>query len=182
MAQASLTVKTVAADSEHSLALTCDSTISAWGANYQGQLGHEPAVKRVTPVQVIQPGSPDLERAMSQDGDFTVGAWGVYTLSITNTGLRATTGPVTVTDTLPPGLTFVSASGDGWACWAADQLVTCTNQNVIEAGTPSVITLAVEVGSAAWPGVTNLAIVSNQSDRNIANNAIGDPTVVSPGR
>jgi uncharacterized repeat protein (TIGR01451 family) len=175
-------VVAIAAGGAHSLAVKRDGTVWAWGANYQGQLGDEPNTIRLTPVQVIQPGSPDLEIAMTHDGDFTPGDRGVYTLTITNTGLTATTGSVTVTDTLPPGLTYVSASGEDWACRATDQLVTCTNQGVVEAGTPSVITLTVDVGPAAWPGVTNLAAVTNASDRNIANNAIGDPTAVSPER
>jgi len=175
-------VASIAAGGAHSLAVKRDGTVWAWGANYQGQLGDEPNATRLTPVQVIQPGSPDLEVAMSHNGDFTPGARGVYTLTITNTGLTATTGLVTVTATLPPGLTHVSASGDGWACWTTDQLVTCTNQGLVEPGSSSVITLTVTVDSAAWPGVTNLATVTNASDRNISNDAIGDPTAVSPGR
>jgi hypothetical protein len=41
-------------------------------------------------------------------------------------------------------------------------------------------TLTVDVGSAAWPGVTNLATVSNAGDRNTSNDLIGDPTAVGP--
>jgi uncharacterized repeat protein (TIGR01451 family) len=175
-------VRSIAAGGGHALAVKRDGTLWSWGANTQGQLGDGTNASRLTPVPVIPPGSPDIEIAMSHDGDFAIGAPGVYALTVTNTGLMAATGPVTVTDTLPPGLTYVSANGDGWACWAADQIVTCTNQGPFEAGSSSVITLTVDVGSAAWPGVTNLATVTNQSDRNTANNAIGDPTVVSPGR
>jgi len=119
---------------------------------------------------------------MSHNGDFAVGSQGVYTLTITNAGLAAMTGTTTVTDTLPPGLSYVSAVGTGWTCSAADETVTCTSPGPINAEASSTITLTVNAGPTAWPGVTNLATVSNASDRNISNNAIGDPTVVSPGR
>jgi hypothetical protein len=48
----------------------------------------------------------------------------------------------------------------------------------VEPGTSKTITVTVDVGLAAAPGVTNLAMVANESDLNTANNAAGDPTVV----
>ena len=47
---------------------------------------------------------------------FRVGQTGTYTLVVTNVGRRATTGPITVTDTLPTGLTYVNATGTNWSC------------------------------------------------------------------
>jgi hypothetical protein len=76
----------------------------------------------------------------------------------------------------------VSCFGDGWSCTPADEIVTCTNLGPIAPGATSVITLAVNVGDAAWPGVTNFAIVDNSSDRNTANNAVGNPTAVVRGQ
>jgi uncharacterized repeat protein (TIGR01451 family) len=168
----------IGAGNLHSLAVKGDGTVWAWGNNDFGQLGYESTTFRTTPVQVVPPGSPDLAITLSRDGDFTVGGEGVYTVTISNVGWTATAGPVTVTDTLPPGLTYVSGIGDGWACLATDPLVTCTNPGAIDPGASSIITLTVGVEPQAWPGVTNLATVSNMSDRNTSNNAIGDPTVV----
>ena len=158
-----------------SLAVKRDGTAWAWGFNEFGRLD------RSKPVQVIQPGSPDLAIAMSHGGDFTAGDQGAYSLKITNAGWTATTGTVTVTDTLPPGLTYLSAIGDGWTCSATDPTVTCTNPSSIDPEASSTITLTVNVSPTAYPGVTNLAAVTNPSDPNIANNTAGDPTVVSPG-
>ena len=38
-----------------------------------------------------------------------------YTLTVTNIGAAATTGIITVTDVLPAGLSFTSATGAGWS-------------------------------------------------------------------
>jgi hypothetical protein len=66
--------------------------------------------------------SPDLRVTKSHSGNFTVGVNGVYTITVDNSlGTASTTGVVTVVDT-PAGLTFVSATGTGWACSAADDL------------------------------------------------------------
>ena len=48
-----------------------------------------------------------------------------YALVVNNAGPSQATG-VSVTDTVPAGLSFVSAGGTGWACGQAAGLVTCT--------------------------------------------------------
>jgi uncharacterized repeat protein (TIGR01451 family) len=134
------------------------------------------------PVQITQPGSPDLTIEMTHEGDFAVGGEGIYELRIRNTGLTPTTGITAVTDTLPPGLTYISGVGAGWTCSATEQIVTCMTPGPIESGVSTTILLTVSVGPSAFPGVTNLAVVANESDRNNANNASGDPVAVSPGK
>src|SRR5207244_63275 len=69
----------------------------------------------------------DLSIVKSHTGSFTVGVNGVYSLAVTNVGNTATTGTITVSDTLPAGLGFVSGTGTGWSCSAVLQVVTCTN-------------------------------------------------------
>ena len=39
-----------------------------------------------------------------------------------------------MTDTLPAGLTYNSASGTGWTCSAAGQVVTCTHAPTLNPG------------------------------------------------
>ena len=61
----------------------------------------------------------------SHTGDFRQGQTGAeYTISVTNNGPAATTGQVSVTDTLPAGLTATAISGTGWNCTLAT--LTCT--------------------------------------------------------
>ena len=47
---------------------------------------------------------------------------GVHTLSISNAGDTATSGALTLVDTLPNGLSYASASGTGWTCAASGQV------------------------------------------------------------
>jgi uncharacterized repeat protein (TIGR01451 family) len=128
---------------------------------------------------VVPPGAPDLAIAVSHIGDFPAGGSGTYTLAVTNIGLAPTAGTITVTDTLPHGLFFVSATGTGWVCAAADQEVTCMHDGPVNPGASSAITLTVDVNPVAFPGAMNRAVVSNQSDRNASNDSTYDATVVS---
>ncbi len=60
--------------------------------------------------------------------------WGqhsaLYTITVANTGSVATSGTVTVTDTLPAGLSFVSASSLGWSYSELGQVVTITTTSL----------------------------------------------------
>src|SRR6185295_423118 len=50
-----------------------------------------------------------------------------WTVAVTNLGPSVSRAPITVTDTLPAGTSFVSAAGTGWSCSASGQTVTCTS-------------------------------------------------------
>ena len=95
---------------------------------------------------VINP--PNLTIAKSHTGNFTVGVNGAYTITVSNAaGSGPTTGTITVTDTLPTGLTYVSGTGTGWSCSAVGQAVTCTTAGPLAGGASSnPITLTVERG------------------------------------
>ncbi|MEW5302393.1 MAG: hypothetical protein WDW36_005185 [Sanguina aurantia] len=130
--------------------------------------------------------SPALTLTKTHTGNFTVGVNGVYTLTLGNSsaaGTAPTSGTVTVTDTLPTGLTFVSAAGTGWTCSATGQVVTCTSTAVIAAGASApAITLTVGVAAAAAPSVTNAASVSGGGDATCPATARctpSDPTTVT---
>jgi uncharacterized repeat protein (TIGR01451 family) len=108
-----------------------------------------------------------------------------YTLTMGNAG-PSSADHVTVVDTLPPGVTFVSAAGPGWTCSQSGGVVTCTLPSMA-AGGGSVITIAVK--APATPGfITNTATVSsNTPDINPSNNTahatvlvIAPTIVVSP--
>ncbi len=94
-----------------------------------------------------------------------------YSLSVKNNGPQSASGTITVTDTLPSGLTYVSGTGTGWSCSAAGSVVTCTNAGPVANGvTMSAVTLTVTVGSTAVPSVTNSASVSGTTFDDVANN------------
>jgi uncharacterized repeat protein (TIGR01451 family) len=95
-----------------------------------------------------------------------------YYVVIANLGTADATG-VSVTDTLPAGLTLVSAAASQGSC-AGTTTITCTIGNVL-AGGGAVIDLVVT--KTVGGNVTNSASVAGaQTDPNAANNTNGDQT------
>ncbi len=129
-------------------------------------------------ASVIVVGMPDLTISKSHTGNFMPGQTGAnYTITVSNIGNGATVGPVTVTDTLPTGLTATAMSGTGWACVL--NTLTCTRADVLNAGASyPPITLTVNVALAIAATVTNTATVSGGGETNTANDTATDPTHV----
>jgi fimbrial isopeptide formation D2 family protein/uncharacterized repeat protein (TIGR01451 family) len=124
---------------------------------------------------------PDLTVAKSHTGNFTQGQVGAtYSISTTNSGSAATSGLVTVTDTLPAGLTATAISGTGWTCVLAT--LTCTRSDALAAGASyPVITLTVNVAMNAASSVTNSVAVSGGGETNTGNNSANDVTAIDAG-
>ena len=146
-----------------------------------------PSSAIVTTVNIIPSIARDLTIFKSHLGDFSVGSNGVYTLQVRNTGTSAIAAgeTITVVDTLPTGLTFVSGTGTGWTCNAAGQIVTCTNTlggGGLAGGASSSIALTVSVGTAIADTVTNTSTVSvtnpATNDTNASNNTATDLTTI----
>jgi MSHA biogenesis protein MshQ len=123
----------------------------------------------------------DLGVTMTRNGAFTSGTSGSYTLSVYNYGPGTENGPITLVDTLPAGVTFVSAAGTRWSCSASGQTVTCVYNGLFTTNTalPD-ITLTVLPTTAG--SITNTASVSGVGyDTATANNAASDTTTVARG-
>jgi len=116
------------------------------------------------------PPPPDLALAKLLDGQLRVEQEATYVLRVTNGGGGPTSGPIVVSDPLPSGLRFVSASGPGWSCSAEGQNVTCRNAGPIQPGQTSTILLRVRVAAPAGTQITNCATVETAGDANPANN------------
>ena len=86
---------------------------------------------------------------------------------------------VVVTDTLPPGTSFVSASGTGWACGHSSGAVTCTRSTAALGAAPPI---TISVLAPAAPGViSNTATVaSHQTDLITPNDSASRTTEVVP--
>jgi uncharacterized repeat protein (TIGR01451 family) len=122
--------------------------------------------------------TPDLTITKTHTGNFSVGQTGAtYTLTASNTGHGPTAGTVTVTDSLPAGLTATAISGTGWSCTLGT--LTCTRADALAASAsyPS-ITLTVNVAANAPSGVLNTATVSGGGETNTANDSVNDPTTI----
>lgn len=139
----------------------------------------DPDNDSVTDPTLILDGQ-DLGIVKSHEGIFTAGQDEQYTLAVTNHGVRATTGPATVTDVLPDGLEFVAADGGpDWACEEEDGTVTCIHDDPIAPGADAAgIELTLSVGVAAIPEVTNAAAVNTPDDPNPANDSSSDTATV----
>jgi uncharacterized repeat protein (TIGR01451 family) len=125
--------------------------------------------------------APELYIVKHHTDTFVAGINATYSIALFNSGPIASSGTITITDTLPTGLTFVSAAGTGWTCSATGQVVTCTTTAAVAAASPSPnnITLTVTPTAAAAPGVTNVATVTGGNDCNTTNNATADVTLVA---
>lgn len=128
------------------------------------------------PTTVTQ--MPDLTVNKSHSGNFTLGQTGAtYSIVVTNSGSATTSGTVTMTDTLPAGLTATGISGSGWSCVLAT--LTCTRSTTRGPGNSfQTITVTVNVAANAPPIVTNTATVSGGGEINTSNNTDNDPTTI----
>ena len=122
---------------------------------------------------------PDLTITKSHTGNFTQGQVGAtYTITVTNSGSAPTSGAVSVTDTLPVGLTATGISGSApWVCVLGT--LTCTRSDALAAGASySPITLTVTVANNAPASVTNSVSVSGGGQIITTNDTANDPTTI----
>ena len=84
-------------------------------------------------------------------------------ITITNNGTgsigdptQTTANAMTVTDTLPIGLTYSSKTGTDWSCSASGQTVTCTNEDTVaQAASYNALTINVTVSATASGSIGN---------------------------
>jgi uncharacterized repeat protein (TIGR01451 family) len=123
---------------------------------------------------------PDLSIAKTHVGNFARGQAGApYTISVSNAATAGPTnaGTVTVTDTLPTGLTATGIHGTGWACTQPQG--PCTRSDVLGAGASyPALTLTVNVGATASSPQVNMVSVAGGGDVTPANNSASDPTTI----
>jgi uncharacterized repeat protein (TIGR01451 family) len=111
-------------------------------------------------VRLLTP-APSLTITSAHTGNFTQRQTNAtYTLTVSNaTGAPSTSGTVTVTESVPTGLTLVSMSGKDWTCPSGAD--TCTRGDALAAGASyPAITVTVNVAANAPASVTNQASVS----------------------
>jgi len=120
----------------------------------------------------------DLSMTKSDTPDpVLVGQKLTYTVSLTNNGPSAATG-VTVTDTLPPSVAFVSATPTQGSCAQSGGTVTCSIGKLAN-GATATVTIVVTPGAAGT--ITNTASVTgSEFDPNTTNNTAAASTTVSP--
>ncbi len=132
------------------------------------------AAEDLTVVQSPQ----TLTVTKTHTGNFTQGQVGAtYTVTVSNTAATgATSGTISVTDTLPPGLTLVSMAGTGWACSSNS----CSRSDALAAGLSyPIITVTVNVATGAISPQVNSVSVSGETSAAVS---ATDSTVIEPAR
>lgn len=108
-------------------------------------------------------------------GTITQGGTVTYTMAVTNNGPNPATG-VTVTDTLPAGTSFVSASASTGSCSGA-ATVTCALGDMAVGGTATVTIVA--RGDSAGTVTNTARVASGVPDTNAANDSATATTTIA---
>ena len=167
------TLTAAAAPSTSYAAITTTATANAAGAGTATV-----TVDNATVAANFTVTAADLAITSTHTGNFHAGDTGdTYTLTVSNTGTAATSGTVTLVDTLPSGFTATAMSGTGWTCTVSS--LTCTRSDALAAssGYPAV-TLTVSIASSAVGTYTNVATVSGGNELATGNDTASDTTLV----
>jgi uncharacterized repeat protein (TIGR01451 family) len=105
-----------------------------------------------------------------------VGAPITYTLTVGNAGQDMAT-VLVVTDTLPGGTTFVSATGTDWNCAHSTGTVTCQRAS-LGPGLSSAITLVANAPAASGTITNTATVAATQADPDTAGNTASASTTV----
>ncbi|HJR27000.1 MAG TPA: PKD domain-containing protein, partial [Acidimicrobiales bacterium] len=141
-------------------------------------------IAETTRQVVVGPPAPDVVIEKTGDPNVIVGDTTDFTIQVDNVGGAATSGTTTVTDTLPGGLSFDSASGTGWSCGATGPVVTCTSTEVVPAFTgsfPDLTITAVADGTTADVTVTNTAAVTTDGELFLGSSDTADILLIPEG-
>jgi len=150
------------------------ATVSGGGeVNTGNDLSQDPTI-------VLPPLHPDLTPFMNHSiSNFVQGQSGIYRIDISNVGTAITSGAVTVSDTLPTGLTATDMSGIGWTC-SVGATSSCTQSTpLVPNDSYAPIFLTVNIAANAPASVVNTVTVSGGGDTVSSNNSFSDPTQIA---
>ncbi len=121
----------------------------------------------------------DVQLVKSVQGAVVAGRDMTWLLVVSNNGIGATPSVMTVTDNLPAGLAYRSATGQGWACSATGQTVMCTGGGPLAAGQSSTIRIVTTVTATGGATISNTASVASSGvELTSANNTSAAQTLV----
>jgi uncharacterized repeat protein (TIGR01451 family)/fimbrial isopeptide formation D2 family protein len=159
---------TIAADVPAGTSVTNTAAVSALTADPTASTDSNTA-----PVVV----AADLAITKTINGTPRAGQAVSWTIGVSNLGPSVSTGPITVTDTLPAGLSGVTATGTGWSCPQASPLV-CTRSGALAVGPASSITVTGTLAPSFTGTIDNSATVAGPANGNPANDTASTSTAV----
>ncbi len=135
-------------------------------------------------IPALAPPQPDMVVDIGDSGGGAVSAGDVgdsYFLTVSNSGLAASSGTLTLTANVSTGLTIMAASGSGWTVTGLTAgSATATRSDALAAGASySDLTLTVNVASGAPGFVSTTAVVSGGGEGNTANDYACDGDLVN---
>ena len=150
--------------------------------NFQAATTGVPSTVTTAPAITARARARSGDRQDARAGS-RAGQPSTYTITVGNVGEGASSGQVTVVDTIePPGLTINGPiTATGWTCTTVVATITCTHPDSLAAGSDHPpISIPVLVGAGAEPGqLSNTATLEAPSDGNPDNNSVTDSGAVS---
>jgi uncharacterized repeat protein (TIGR01451 family) len=135
-------------------------------------------------VNILQPPGapvgPDVAVKLTPGGFWKVGHSATLTAAVTNVGPAPTTGPITLSSTLPAAVVPTSAAGPGWTCSTSGQLVSCVRAAAVRTGFSAAVVITVDVVGGGDTIQTLPAQVSTPGDLGAANNSTSVNMAISP--
>jgi uncharacterized repeat protein (TIGR01451 family) len=152
------------------ISFTEDEVGKLWVADYTGG--------GVYPIEEGASVPADISLMQSDAPDpCSAGNLLTYTIDVRNNGSRFATGLV-ITDTMPNGVSFVSASSTAGTCTRSGSTVTCRIPS-LAAFSVATITLRVKPLSAGT--ISNAAsVIANEPDPDLTNNSSTETTTITP--
>jgi uncharacterized repeat protein (TIGR01451 family) len=141
------------------------------------------ALACLTPLEIARISNFDLGADVSvsqtdSEDPVTAGQPFNYTLQVDNAG-SAEAVNVSLTDTLPAGVTYQNASGTGWTCNEAGGVVTCDLPSLVASGGSSVTIQLVAPNATSGTVITNsVTVEAANHDPNLTNNVSDETTTI----
>ena len=151
------------------------NSVSVTGDQTDSNAGNDAATETTT----INPPPPEVDLAVSKSDSVDpvmVGDPVTYTVTITNNGPDGATG-VTVIDTLPSQVSYVSATPSQGSCSQAGGVVTCA-LGAIANGDVATITIAT-TATGAGTATNNVSVSGDQVDPNSGNDSDTEDTTIN---
>jgi conserved repeat domain/conserved repeat domain/conserved repeat domain len=104
-----------------------------------------------------------------------------FSLIVNNAGPDTTSGTITVSNTVPSGVTAATGSGTGWTCGAlSGSLITCTSTTAIPSSSSSLPVVISMTAPASGPAVDNASVSASTADPNTGNNSAPQSVTITP--